>query len=86
MAVHRRQQAPGSERRAEPHAGSGQVVVEVRAAGVCHSDVTALDDAGWIPPFPVLPCTMGHENAVITQVGEGMNEWKVATVSAWHPR
>jgi hypothetical protein len=29
---------------------------------------------------------MGHENAVITQVGEGMNEWKVATVSAWHPR
>jgi alcohol dehydrogenase, propanol-preferring len=62
----------------EPHAGPGEVVVEVRAAGVCHSDVTALDDAGWMPLFPVLPRTMGHENAgVITEVGEGMNEWKV---------
>jgi alcohol dehydrogenase, propanol-preferring len=63
---------------AEPHAGPGQVVVEVRAAGVCHSDVTALDDAGWMPLFPQLPRTMGHENAgVITEVGEGMAEWTV---------
>lgn len=63
---------------AEPHAGPGQVVVEVRAAGVCHSDVTAIDDAGWMPLFPHLPRTMGHENAgVITEVGPGMEEWKV---------
>lgn len=63
---------------AEPHAGPGQVVVEVRAAGVCHSDVTAIDDAGWMPLFPHLPRTMGHENAgVITEVGPGMDEWKV---------
>ncbi|MDR7081359.1 propanol-preferring alcohol dehydrogenase [Arthrobacter ginsengisoli] len=63
---------------AEPHAGPGQVVVEVKAAGVCHSDVTALDDAGWMPLFPHLPRTMGHENAgVITEVGEGMEQWKV---------
>lgn len=63
---------------AEPHAGPGQVVVEVRAAGVCHSDVTAIDDAGWMPLFPHLPRTMGHENAgVITEVGPGMKEWKV---------
>ncbi|GAB3285687.1 alcohol dehydrogenase AdhP [Sinomonas notoginsengisoli] len=62
----------------EPHAGPGQVVVEVKAAGVCHSDVTALDDPGWMPLFPVLPRTMGHENAgVITEVGEGMEQWKV---------
>ena len=61
-----------------PHAGPGQVVVEVRAAGVCHSDVTAIDDAGWMPLFPHLPRTMGHENAgVITEVGPGMEEWKV---------
>ena len=54
----------------EPHAGPGQVVVEVKAAGVCHSDVTALDDPGWMPLFFELPRTMGHENAgVITEVG-----------------
>lgn len=63
---------------AEPHAGPGQVVVEVKAAGVCHSDVTALDDAGWMPLFPQLPRTMGHENAgVIIEVGDGMSEWTV---------
>lgn len=62
----------------EPHAGPGQVVVEVKAAGVCHSDVTALDDPGWMPLFPELPRTMGHENAgIITEVGEGMEQWKV---------
>ncbi|RAN69449.1 alcohol dehydrogenase [Bacillus sp. SRB_336] len=63
---------------AEPHAGPGQVVVEVRAAGVCHSDVTALDDPGWMPLFPHLPRTMGHENAgVVIEVGEGMDRWHV---------
>lgn len=56
-----------------------------QAAGVCHSDLTALDDAGWIPLFPVLPRTTGHENAgVITEVGDGMDEWKVG-VSASPP-
>ena len=63
---------------AEPSAGPGQVVVSVKAAGVCHSDVTAIDDAGWMPLFPELPRTMGHENAgVITEVGAGMEHWKV---------
>lgn len=63
---------------AEPHAGPGQVVVQVKAAGICHSDVTALDDPGWMPLFSHLPRTMGHENAgVIIEVGDGMDEWKV---------
>ncbi|WOQ16046.1 zinc-binding dehydrogenase [Raineyella sp. W15-4] len=62
----------------EPQAGPGTVVVEVKAAGVCHSDVTALDDPGWMPLFPILPRTMGHENAgVITEVGAGMAAWQV---------
>lgn len=62
----------------EPHAGPGQVVVTMRAVGICHSDVSALDDEGWMPLFPTLPRTMGHENAgVITEVGEGMDHWKV---------
>ncbi|RZI93041.1 MAG: alcohol dehydrogenase [Microbacterium sp.] len=61
-----------------PHAGPGEVVVAVRAAGLCHSDVSALDDPGWMPLFPRLPMTLGHENAgVIIEVGEGMDAWKV---------
>ncbi|WP_157155675.1 MULTISPECIES: zinc-binding dehydrogenase [unclassified Diaminobutyricimonas] len=63
---------------AEPHAGPGQVVVAARASGVCHSDVSAIDDPGWMALFPVLPRTMGHETAgIITEVGEGMDDWKV---------
>lgn len=62
----------------EPKVGPGQVVVDVKAAGVCHSDVSALDDAGWMALFPQLPRTMGHENAgVISAVGEDMDHWKV---------
>jgi len=62
----------------EPHAGPGEVVVDVKAAGVCHSDVSALDDPGWMPMFFRIPMTLGHENAgVITEVGEGMEQWKV---------
>ncbi len=62
----------------EPHAGPGEVVVDVKAAGLCHSDVSALDDAGWMALFPRVPMTLGHENAgVISEVGEGMDEWKV---------
>lgn len=63
----------------EPTAGPGQVVVDVKAAGVCHSDVSTLDDPGWMALFQHgLPRTMGHENAgVISEVGEGMDQWKV---------
>jgi len=62
----------------EPKAGPGEVVVAVKAAGLCHSDVSALDDPGWMALFPRLPMTLGHENAgVIVEVGEGMDGWKV---------
>ncbi|MFD8593125.1 zinc-binding dehydrogenase [Streptomyces sp. NPDC059637] len=61
-----------------PHAGPGEVVVDVKAAGLCHSDVSALDDAGWMSMFPRIPMTLGHENAgVISEVGEGLDHWKV---------
>ncbi len=62
----------------EPDAGPGEVVVEVKAAGVCHSDVSALDDPGWMAMFPRLPMTLGHENAgVIAEIGPGMEHWKL---------
>ncbi|MFJ7995602.1 alcohol dehydrogenase catalytic domain-containing protein [Streptomyces sp. NPDC096310] len=61
-----------------PHAGPGEVVVDVKAAGLCHSDVGALDDPQWMTSFPRIPMTLGHENAgVISEVGPGMEAWKV---------
>lgn len=63
----------------EPTAGPGEVVVEVKATGICHSDVSTLDDPGWMALFQKgLPRTKGHESAgVITEVGEGMEHWSV---------
>lgn len=48
---------------------SGEVLVRVKAAGVCHSDVSVL--TGTIP-FPT-PVVLGHEGAgVVDQVGAGV--------------
>ena len=61
-----------------PTAIPGQVVIEVKAAGLCHSDVAALQDPGWMPLFPNGPVIMGHEIAgVITEVGEGVEGFQV---------
>lgn len=51
-----------------PTIGAGDVLVRVRAAGICHSDVHYR--AGKSPVHP-LPLTLGHEVAgVVEQVGE----------------
>jgi propanol-preferring alcohol dehydrogenase len=55
---------------AEPAAGPGQVVVEVKAAGVCGTDLHAVHGR---LPVPDLPVVMGHEGAgVISELGEGV--------------
>lgn len=62
----------------EPDPGPGEVVLDIRAAGLCHSDVGVLDDEGWAAMFPHLPMTMGHEIAgVVRAVGEGVTEFAV---------
>lgn len=62
----------------DPKPGPGEVVLAVKAAGICHSDVGALEDEGWMPLFPKLPVAMGHEVAgEIIEVGEGVTDWKV---------
>ncbi|NGO69128.1 alcohol dehydrogenase catalytic domain-containing protein [Streptomyces boncukensis] len=49
--------------------GPGEVLVGLRAAGMCHSDLSVLD--GTIP-FP-RPVVLGHEGAgVVEEVGEGV--------------
>lgn len=62
----------------EPKARPGTVVVDVKATGICHSDVSTLTDPNWMFMYPELPRTLGHETAgVISEVGEGMEHWKV---------
>ena len=54
-----------------PSAGAGEVLVRVRAAGICHSD--AHYRAGRSPVRP-LPLTLGHEIAgVVEHVGAGVS-------------
>jgi propanol-preferring alcohol dehydrogenase len=58
-----------------PPVGGGDVLVRVRAAGICHSDVHYR--AGKSPVRP-LPLTLGHEVAgVVEQVGERVTMVKV---------
>ena len=67
----------------EPVAASGEVVVDISAAGLCHSDVGLLDDEGWLTMLAKRPITIGHEVAgVIAEVGEGVDGWSSGTVSA----
>ncbi|NLB46391.1 MAG: alcohol dehydrogenase catalytic domain-containing protein, partial [Microbacteriaceae bacterium] len=63
---------------AEPKAAPGEVVFKMRAAGICHSDVGVLTDAGWLDMLSKLPITLGHENAgEIIEVGEGVTGFAV---------
>lgn len=54
----------------EPVAKPGQVVIDVKASGLCHTDFDVLHANYGPGSFPVVP---GHEYAgIITQVGEGV--------------
>ncbi len=53
----------------DPQISPDSVIVNVKASGLCHTDVTIVDDPGWMkmidPPF-----ILGHEGAgVIESVG-----------------
>ncbi|GAB4519377.1 MAG: zinc-dependent alcohol dehydrogenase family protein [Anaerolineae bacterium] len=52
--------------------GAGEVLVEVAAAGLCHSDLSVID--GSRPR--VMPMVMGHEAAgIVREVGQGVTEF-----------
>jgi len=61
----------------EPNPGPGQIKIEIKAAGICGSDLHIFhDDIDGIPINP--PVITGHEFAgVVTAVGEGVTRWKV---------
>ena len=69
-----------------PRPAAGQVLVRVRGAGFCHSDLHVI--SGDIPVLPRMPLTLGHENAgVVAAVGAGVLAVKegdaVAVYGAW---
>jgi len=53
--------------------GPGEVLIEVAAAGLCHSDLSAIEG---IRPRP-LPVVIGHEGAgIVRECGEGVTDLK----------
>lgn len=62
----------------EPVPGAGEVLIEIKAAGLCHSDVGVMTDPGWLDMLAHLPITLGHEvSGVIAGLGDGVIGWKV---------
>lgn len=59
----------------EPEIGAEEVLIRVKACGICGSDVHGMDGSTGrrIPPI-----IMGHEaSGVIERVGDGVSEWQV---------
>ncbi len=53
--------------------GPGEVLIEIAAAGLCHSDLSAIEG---IRPRP-LPVVIGHEGAgIVREVGPGVTDLK----------
>lgn len=70
-----------------PEPGPGQVLVEVLAAGACHSDLHLMEWPEGIVPF-TLPFTLGHENTGrVAALGPGVTGLAegepVAVYGAW---
>lgn len=62
----------------DPTIEPGKVVIDVKAAGICHSDVGVLHDPGWLTLLGDLPVIMGHEVAgVISEVADDVKDFKV---------
>jgi L-iditol 2-dehydrogenase len=57
-----------------PRPGQGEVLIDIRACGICGSDIHGMDGRSGrrIPPV-----VMGHEAAgVVAETGEGVTDWK----------
>ena len=60
----------------DPRAEAGQVIVDVKAAGVSFPDVLIVQGKyQFQPPFPFSPG--GEIAGIISEIGEGVVDWKV---------
>ena len=61
--------------RAEPQPGPGQLLLRVKACGVCHTDLHLAEGEITPPQFPVTP---GHQVVgVVAGLGEGVEGWSL---------
>lgn len=61
----------------DPVAGPKQVVVDIKASGLCHSDVSAMEHESWMALVAGAPLIFGHECAgVVESVGEEVTSVK----------
>lgn len=61
----------------DPVAGPKQVVVDIKASGLCHSDVSAMEHESWMGLIRGAPLLLGHECAgVVESVGEEVTSVK----------
>jgi Zn-dependent alcohol dehydrogenase len=59
---------------------AGEVMVEVKATGICHTDAYTLSGAD---PEGLFPAILGHEGAgVVVEVGPGVTSVQRATTSS----
>ena len=66
----------------EPTPGPTQVIIDMRAAGLCHSDLMYMETGDHVMPF--LPMTQGHENAGVAPIPTGWflrNRCPMASIS-----
>lgn len=62
----------------EPRPAAGEVLIQIKAAGLCHTDVGILHEPKWTERIGPLPLTLGHEVAgVIVEVGAGVDGYGV---------
>ena len=62
----------------KPSPGRGEVLVQVKAVGICGSDMTIFRYGGIGVNKATRPLIMGHEGAgVISEVGAGVERWQV---------
>ncbi len=71
---------------AVPTPGATEVLIRVRAAGMCHSDVGELDEPSWAATITRNPITLGHEIAgVVSAVGAAVTAWAPGDRVGVHP-
>lgn len=57
----------------EPSPGPGEVKIDVKACGVCHTDLHTVEGELDVPNFPIVP---GHEVVgTVDEVGPGVNQF-----------
>lgn len=62
---------------ADPILTPDSVIVNIKASGLCHTDVTIVDDPGWMA-MTKPPVILGHEGAgIIESVGENVTNFKL---------